>query len=491
VYTRNVGKHVATEPFRPNNKVEYVDDDRAAPVVPESAADLATRAAYSTVAAGFAAMGFDLEAKTDPAVMKALIEEHGIDGATVRNAELKRRLKALTEAPQPAGALLVLTQRALADNPVVVRLFRTAIEKRWLEDLGSPERALNLAYLWELLTFFLLNDHRVAEDLSDQFRTGLRRVGLPLPSPESETDGGPRRTGKLRTFIELWRRHDLFGAAKYLSVTPVYSARIHARGFLAKLDCAEPSSEQVDAYVEDNELSGMTQEIFRKIFAEHPHDACRFLRLNIDEAAVVERSAGFTANSRAAFMLNEQTRSPSFGLPRMRRQTKCTVPEGVEADPTLDPHGFYDPEAFVGSGANFLLEYTGATREWTRLYNTWNGAFVLCALHTSEDLIAKLMIPSVVDKSGPRYMPARACCLWLAMQLRLRNFMTNGNYSQAQISEPALKIAAELGRLNSLRANELARELGLLPEELTRRTDHAYRWGRAGILRMGITDFLR
>lgn len=486
-----MGEPNAIESFGTDDDIEYVDDHGAARIVEERSTDLATPEAYGTVAAGFAAMGFDREAKTDPAIMKALVEDHGIDGAKFRNAELKRRLKALTEAPQPAGALLVLTQRALARDPVVVQLFRTAIEERWLEGLGRPERALNLAYLWELLTFFLLNDHRVAEDISDQFRTELRRIGLPLPSPASETDGGPRRTSKLRTFIELWRRRDLFEAAKYLSVAPLYSARIHARGFLAELDSAEPSAAQVDAYVEDHGLLGMTQEIFRKLFAEQPRDACRFLRLNIDEAAVVERGAGFAANSRAAFALNEQTRSPSFGLPRMRKQTKCAVPEGVEADPSLDPHGFYDPGAFVGSGANYLLEYTGASREWTQLYNTWNSAFVLCALRTSEDLIAKLMIPSVADKSGPQYMPARACCLWLAMQLRLRNSMVDRSYSQAPISEPALKIAAELGRLNSLRANELARQLGLSPEELTTRADHAYRWGRAGILWMGITDFLR
>jgi hypothetical protein len=106
----------------------------------------------------------------------------------------------------------------------------------------------------------------------------------------------------------------------------------------------------------------------------------------------------------------------------------------MEATLTDTFHGYFDnasvgksltwnyPSKVYLDGPKFYLRY-GLNLDWARLYETWNLAFITANLDHLNLLYPKLLIPRVLNASGPAYLFDRALALWLTISFSLMAYM--------------------------------------------------------------------
>lgn len=103
------------------------------------------------------------------------------------------------------------------------------------------------------------------------------------------------------------------------------------------------------------------------------------LRLNIQEASITDKNAGYADNAMVGAVLAK--------IP----PTAVTL--------THDP-------------SHVMLFHL--SRRWTSLYETWNLAFCLGNLAYMSVLLPKLLAPAVIDAPAERFLITRSAALWLS-----------------------------------------------------------------------------
>lgn len=95
------------------------------------------------------------------------------------------------------------------------------------------------------------------------------------------------------------------------------------------------------------------------------------------------------------------------------------------------------------------------SRKWVSLYETWNLAFCLGNLAYMPVLLPKLLIPSVIDAEPNEYLITRSAALWMSTLFHQFSVLTK----REDIRVPNNKELAEIwGRINLKYAYELAKE---------------------------------
>lgn len=144
------------------------------------------------------------------------------------------------------------------------------------------------------------------------------------------------------------------------------------------------------------------------------------LKLNILEAAVTDKNAGYMDNALAGAVI------------------AAIPPDTVSLTPDEN---------------KVMLFHL--SRKWVSLYETWNLAFVVGNLDYCQVLIPKLIIPAVIDAEHDEYLITRSAALWMSTLFHQFAVLTNRENPQIPNRDELVKI---WGRINLKYAKDLAKE---------------------------------
>lgn len=337
-------------------------------------------------AQALSAFGLKTTMQTDPRTLQRLMREYRLDHFHTNNEAMKEFFKECASRPQSLKAMFASVKHGvLTQHPAFIEFAEIALKKRWFRQSRYVKEVVHRMYLLEAITAAMINSHTFFVELQDHYKNEEKKCGI-----------DPLHT--LKTFLRsLQITHSLFGTMKALSVDPLMLYFRLSRG-LTGSHVPPGAAKRLLKNKNINAIEYRQLSPLAKGEIEHCLD---LIRMNIYEAGITEYKNGLGDNAFCAHFLSESI---------LRNPPQTIMHKG----PVLPMHP-KDPlyKKIVTKGNTVPI--FAFDKEWTSLYQTWNMTFMI---HDCDDLdliIAKLLIPSVIDAKHENYLSTRIIALWLTL----------------------------------------------------------------------------
>ncbi len=342
-----------------------------------------------------AALGLEMNMKTDPAIIESLLREMRLDDFKTDFAPMKKFFADALAKPQSLRPMFESIKQGIVNkHPAIVEFAELALSKKWFASSAHIQRAAHVAYVLEAMTAAMCNSHKFFLEAEDYLRAQEVMCGLD-------------HEHLLRSFLSMQRvTHSVFETMKALSLDPAMIIPRTRCGLenarIGKVQLRELSRKEKLNFVERKLLS--TAE---KNDLEH---SLKLVGINLFEAGITEYKKGFQDNAFCAHALNEV----------IQKTPPAVLFKARHIIPLYSSQSFY--ETLCTSDNHFPV--FGFSQDWMSVYVTWNLAFVLGDLDELDLLIPKLLIPSVLNAKSEHFLGARGIALWLSINnflFRLRD----------------------------------------------------------------------
>lgn len=323
-------------------------------------------------------LGIDTNMQSDPAIIEDIL----VNDMLLGDFEPARQLlgNALGE-PVSLAPMFEGTIRGIdTKQPAVSDFITAALESGFVVAPGEKgaaeiKRSVHHMYVLNELTMKIVEDIEFAAAIQDYLLGQREQFGISRNFIDALEVLKPLYQGRM------------FELTKIIGMDMVYRARVEdrRRGIMT----LEAEQAQIDG-----------------------------LRLNIQEASITDKNAGYADNAMVGAVLAK--------IP----PTAVTL--------THDP-------------SHVMLFHL--SRRWTSLYETWNLAFCLGNLAYMSVLLPKLLAPAVIDAPAERFLITRSAALWLSTLFH--QFATLKKRENVAVPH-ARELAQLWGAINLKYAEELA-----------------------------------
>ncbi len=325
----------------------------------------------------------DLDMQTDPKMVALVLRNDMMLGEFESAVEL---LKEGLEKPVSLRPMFEKTIHGIIEKqPAVYEFMSAAIDQNLMAAVTTDKarqdlkRSIHHAYVLNELTKEIVYNLDFAFAIQEHLLKQREKFGIPSDF-----------MGALEVLKQVYKG-SMFEPTKIIGMDMVYKARAldRRRGYMTE--------EAIQA-----QING--------------------LRLNIQEACITDKQAGYYDNALSGAVI-------------------AKIP----------------PETVSLTDDNDNVMKFHLTRKWVSLYETWNLAFVLGNLEYCQVLLPKLLIPEVIAAEPHFYLITRSAALW--MSTLFHQFAVLSGRENVVI--PNYKELAKLwGKINLKYAEELAIEEG-------------------------------
>jgi hypothetical protein len=334
----------------------------------------------------FKVLGISLSMKTDPDIIREVLEEMRLDGFDTRFKPVQDFFQAARKQPQPLRPLLeMVSDSIIRKHHGVIEFVEIALKNGWLSRSPHIIYSLHVLYIHEALTSAMCNNHSVFISVHNHYKAQEKALGLDMMNP-------------LRTFL-LARRisSDSFKIAKAFSLDPLM---VYSR-ILKGLSKSRIRKDELRRMYRRNQINYIEYRLLVSNRRQPIGHILKLVRINIYEAGITEYQNGFKSNSLCAHELSEFLK--------------------INAPQTLFEKERVYPEKEVG-GFSRKVYHKGnkfptieVDQDWASLYTTWNMAFILGNLTDLDLIFPKLLLPTLLDSKPENFLGVRFISLWLAI----------------------------------------------------------------------------
>jgi len=372
------------------------------------------------------ALGLKETKKTNPQIIKTIIEEFKLDDLKTKNKVMQKFFHDSLTQPQELKQMINCIKKSIVlKHPGIVEFLNHAINKKWLKPSENIIKALHVTFVLEALTVVMCNDHDFFIEVKDHYKLKEKQMGInPLHS--------------IRTLMHAFGiTHNLFGTIKALSVDPAMIYFRTQRG-LTKSYLNKNKTKQL---LKQNKINYIEYILLLPIHKKGLDQANKLLRINIYEAGITEYKNGFISNAICAHELNEDIIKNS---PSNTFKVKNVIPQNVN-------NSFYSSIC----KKNNLFPVFQLSKQWISLYITWNMSFMLGNVNNLDIMLPKLIIPSIIAAEDENFLGARIISLWLSV-----NHYFYRKYDKGEnVDIPnQIKMAKAWGNINKKYAFKLAKK---------------------------------
>jgi hypothetical protein len=330
------------------------------------------------------AFGLSYEMKTDPQIMKSVVEELKLDDFKTKNKRIAKFFKDVISKPQKLQPMFENIKKGIVSkHPAVIEFSELALKKRWFNQSEHIVRSVHVMYILEALTATMCNSHDFFIEAYDYHKTKELKCGIDFKY-------------RLRGFMRvLGIFHNLFETIKYFSINPAMIYFRTQRGFTK----SHREDDKINKLLKDKKISYLEYKLLLPIHKNGLVYANELLRINICEAGIAEYQKGLKANAVYAYELSEDIRK---NPPHTTFKKKDIMPEN-------HTNTFY---GLIAHKEN-LFPVAEFSQDWVSLYTAWNMAFVLGNLDDLDMIFPMLLIPSVIDAERGNFLGVRTISLWL------------------------------------------------------------------------------
>lgn len=323
-------------------------------------------------------MGIDTAMSSDPEIIEDILVNDMMLGDF---APARTLLAGALDHPIDLAPMFARTIHGIdAKQPAVSEFITAALASGLVasaSDAGKREinRSAHHMYVLNELTEKIVEDVEFAAKIQDHLIAQREAFGISRNFIEA-----------LETLKQVYHG-SMFEPTKIIGMDMVYRARVEDR--LAGAMTPEAEKAQIDG-----------------------------LRLNIQEASITDKNAGYADNAIVGAVL---AKIPPTAVTLTHDQDRVML---------------------------FHL-----SRRWTSLYETWNLAFCLGNLAYMSVLLPKLLAPAVIDAAPERFLITRSAALW--MSTLFHQFATMKKRENVKVPH-ARELAQLWGSINLKYAEELA-----------------------------------
>ncbi len=333
-----------------------------------------------------AAFGLSKEMKTDPKIVKSLIDCMKLDDFKTTFAPMHEFFKEITTKPKDLKPMFEDIEKGIiTKHPAILEFLELALQKKWLNRSEQIQKAVHVTFVLEAVTAAMSNNHHFFIELQDHYRSKQRMHGLDTAHI-------------LKTFIHsLVISHDLFNIAKAFSLDPLMVYFRVQRG----LTKACITNDDLNTLYKNNEINYIERRLLSSACKDGSNHINRLVGINIYEAGIKDYQEGFKTNAMIAHELSED----------IKRHPPLATFKNKNVTPENSNNVFYDA---ITEKDNLFPDIT-YTQEWASLYTTWNMAFVLGNINNLEIIFPKLLIPSLINAKNDNFLGTRVISLWLSI----------------------------------------------------------------------------
>lgn len=379
------------------------------------------------------ALGLSFDIKTDPRLMQEIIRDIKLDDFVAKNVVMDKFFKNIGIKSLPLEPMLKNIEKALLKkHPAIIEFLEVALEKKWLKPSRHIVRAVHVTYILEHLTMAMCNNYEFFVEIQDHYKIKERECGI-----------DSRRI--LKTFFQALKlSHNLFGSVKSWSIDPAMIYFRTRRG----LSKSHVPDKQARKLLKAGRLNYFEYRLLSSLDKNGIENINDLVRINIYEAGISEHKNDLQNNALVAHILAEAIRRDP---PQAEFKKKAVLPDNSQ-----------DPFYKSISEEDNLFPVISFSRKWTRLYVTWNMAFVLKRLDDLDLMFPMLLIPSIIDAKSDNFVGTRLISLWLTL-----NSFLYRKYEKKIVCGPVNKaeMAQTWAKINKKYALEYAKEELKLDEE--------------------------
>jgi hypothetical protein len=364
--------------------------------------------------------------KTNPKLIKEIIQEFKLDDFKTKNKIIKKFFDDSSTKPQDLESMInCIKKNIVLKHPAIVEFLEHAIDKKWLQSSPQIIKSLHVTYILEALTVTMCNDHNFFIEVQDHYKNKEKQRGIDPLHP-------------IRTLMHVFRiTHKLFPIIKALSVDPAMIYFRTQRGFSK----SHLNKNEAKRLLKNKKINYLEYRLLSPIKKNSLEQANELLKINIYEAGIAEYKNGMKSNAICAHELNEDIKkNPPFTLFKKKK----VLPNNIYSS-------FY--KAII-TKENFFPTIE-LSQDWVSLYITWNMAFVINNVNDWDILLPKLLIPSIIGSESENFIGARIISLWLTV-----NHGFYRTYDKKSVSAPKNKneMAKAWGEINKKYAFDLAKK---------------------------------
>jgi hypothetical protein len=333
-----------------------------------------------------AAFGLPQNMKTDPQIMKSVIEELKLDDFRTKNKLMNKLFKDIISKPQKLQPMFDNIKKGLlSKHPAIIEFSDLALKENWFKPSDHIIRSVHVMYILEVLTATMCNNHDFFIEVQDHYKNNERKLGL-------------NTRYIFRTLIQaLGISRNLFIIVKAYTLDPLMIYFKIQRG----LSKSHLTKKELDELYKNNDINYIEYKVLSPIHKNGREHINELIRINIYEAGITEYKNNLKINAISAYELSEDIKN---NPPSTIFKRKSVIPEK-----NTDP--FY---ASITKKEN-LFSSIKFNQDWISLYVTWNMAFVLGNLKNVDIIFPKLLIPSVINAESDNFMGARIISLWMTI----------------------------------------------------------------------------
>lgn len=385
--------------------------------------------AKSVIEGTMFALGLSKNMKTDPLVMKSILEEMEIDDLEPTFSTMNTFLKEIIIKPQSLKPMFESIEHGLiTKHPAIIEFLELALKKKWLHKSEEIQRSVQITFVLEAMTAAMCNNHSFLLQAENHYRKKEQMLGLD-------------KKNIFKTIINSWGKfHDLFKVGKIMALDPLMIYFRLQKGLSDSL-IKVPDLKKLH---EDRKINYFEYKLLYKLCNKCSDPANKLVRINIYEAGVTEYKRDFKLNAISAYTLAEDLKAnPPYAIFKKKK----VIPEE-------NSDKFYKT---ISQKENKFLDID-TSQDWVSLYITWNLAFILGNLHNLDLLFPKLLMPSIINAKNNNFLGVRVVSLWLSI-----NHFLFRDSKNIKVIGPSNKVqmAKAWGKINKKYALNLARNKSL------------------------------